>query len=114
MSEKVTWQDRLLAATQGTQTGAIVKCVLGRNLPNGRRQYQGSAIITSDGFLMCNFVDAEGEGHGGAFVGSVEDLKRNIVKVADHLELSDADREAWYRACRAWISTDYSGHGIGV
>jgi hypothetical protein len=113
-TEQVTWHDRLLAATKGTQTGAIAKCVLNRNVAQGLRQYYGQASITSDGFVMCNFMDAQGQEHMGAFVGSVDDLKRNVVGVAKHLGLTDDEREAWYRACRAWIGLDYSGHGIGV
>jgi hypothetical protein len=113
-TEQVTWQNRLLAATKGTQTGAIAKCVLGRNVDGGLRQYVGKATITSDGFVMCSFTDAEGQTHMGAFVGDVDDLRRNVIGVADHLKLSDAEREAWYRACRAWIALDYSDAGIGV
>lgn len=113
-TEQVTWQNRLLAATKGTQTGAIAKCVLERNLPKGRRQYLGTASITSDGFVMCDYVDAEGRMHMGAFVGDVDDLRRNVVGVAAHLKLSEKDRSAWYQACRAWIAMDYSGHGIGI
>jgi hypothetical protein len=112
--DQVTWQDRLLSATKGTQTGAIAKCVLGRNVAQGLRQYLGKASITSDGFVMCSFVDSAGQEHMGAFVGSVDDLRRNVIGVADHLKLSDEEREAWYRACRAWIASDYSGYGIGI
>jgi hypothetical protein len=34
--------------------------------------------------------------------------------VAKHLKLTDEEREAWYRACRAWIALDYSDAGIGI
>lgn len=112
--QKVTWQDRVLAATKGTQTGAIAKCVLGRNVAQGRRQYLGKAVITSDGYVMCSYVDAQGSEHMGAFVGDVQDLWKNVVGVADHLNLTDEERAVWYGACRAWIAMDYSGHGIGV
>jgi hypothetical protein len=113
-TEQVTWQDRLLAATKGTQTGAIAKCVLGRNVDGGRRQYMGQALITSDGFVLCSFVDSEGQEHMGAFVGSVEDVRSNLVGVARHLKLTDEEREAWYQACRAWIASDHSGRGFGI
>lgn len=109
----MTWQDKLLAATHGTQTGAIAKCVLDRNVEGEPCQYVGKASVTSDGFVMCGYVDRDGQSHMGAFVGDVRDLERNVLGVADHLSLTPDERAAWFRAVRHWIVLDYRQvHGL--
>lgn len=101
-----SWRDRLLAATRGTQLGAIARCALGRNDDSVPR-FEGRASVTSDGFVMCDFVDRDGNGHWGAFVGSDDDLERNVIGVADHLQLSDAERAEWFAAMKKWVAQDW-------
>lgn len=116
-SRKVTleqWKEDLLDATDGTRTGAIARCALGRNTEHLCPRYTGKASITSDRYVMCDFVDRDGRFHHGAFVGGVEELTANIVGVADHLRLSPPRRAEWFRVCRAWIAQDYSGRGLAL
>lgn len=108
------WQDKILAATNGTQLGAIARCALGRNEPGQMPAFTGRASITSDGFVMCNFVDKEGRGHMGAFVGAVSDLRGNILGVATHLNLNETERAAWFKVMKEWIAVDYSGRGLAL
>ena len=75
-----TWKDRALAATRGTQLGAIIACSL--SLPRSSPMFNGKASITSDGFVMCDFTDTAGVTHMGAFVGAVSDLNRNVEGLA--------------------------------
>jgi len=83
---KHTWEDKALIATRGTRLGAILDCAMnvGRaKLP----RFEGRATISSDGCVHCNFVDKGGYGHVSAFIGSVDDLSRNVEGLAEHLNL---------------------------
>lgn len=110
----LAWQDKILAATKGTQLGAIARCALGRNEPGQTPAFTGRASITSDGFIMCDFVDQEGRGHMGAFVGGVSELRGNVLGVAAHLNLNHGDTQAWFKVMKEWIAVDFSGRGLGL
>ena len=101
------WQIRALAATKGTRFGAILRCAINRNIPEAFPQFSGKATVTSDGFVMCNFTDANGRFHMGAFVGSASDLSINVAGLADHLDLNGEDRKALCAAITNWIGKDY-------
>jgi hypothetical protein len=102
-----TLQERVLAATNGTQTGAILRCAFNKNGPGETPRFEGRASVTSDGFVMCNFVDAGGRGHHSAFVGSMADLNDNLVRLSDHLRLDAAEDEELMDAVDNWIANDY-------
>jgi hypothetical protein len=106
--ERATWQYRAVAATKGNQSqlGCILLAVIGKNAKHPP-QFICGASITSDGFIMCSFVDRDGVGHMGAFVGSVSDLVTNFRGLADFLKLNDVDRTEMFDKVRAWIKTDY-------
>src|ERR1035437_1819785 len=101
------WQDKVYYATRGSQLGAIIECALERGGHNTLPRFAGKAIVTSDGFLQCNFYGANGDYHPGAFIGRVSDLSRNIELLADELNLCPADEEALTAAITGWIETDY-------
>jgi hypothetical protein len=106
--DRASWQYRAVEATRGPETklGAILLAVLDkqrRTIP----QFRGKATITSDGFVMCNFLAKDGGLRLGAFVCDVDDLVRNFRGLADHLKLSDAERKEMFQAVRNWIGTDY-------
>ena len=48
--------------------------------------------MTSDGYVMCDFENANGERHMGAFVGSYTEIKSNIFAVCDGLDLTPRER----------------------
>ena len=102
----MTWKAKILAATRGTQLGAIAICALGKKATRNPR-FIGKASITSDGFIMCDFVDSSGQYRPGAMVGRVGDLECNAIGVATHCELSPADRLAWFAQVQEWIATDW-------
>jgi hypothetical protein len=107
-ANKNSWQYRCVQATHGgqSQLGAILCAVLrtrwGRPL-----SFNYSATVTSDGFVMCDFVDRHGTMRMGAFVCSVRELIENFRGLADHCKLDDKDRTELFKELRAWIYTDY-------
>lgn len=107
-AERATWQYRAVEATGGPKSllGAILLAVL-KKQRNTRPQFIGNATITSDGFVMCSFVTRDGEHKHSAFVCDVPDLVRNFRGLADHLKLTDAERNELFLAVRNWIATDY-------
>jgi hypothetical protein len=102
----MNWQDRAKAATKGSQLGAMLRAALGETIP--APCFTGKAVITSDAFVMCNFLGSDGRAHHGAFVGSARDLARNISGLAAHLKLTDEEKKEMLTTFREWIATDYS------
>jgi hypothetical protein len=100
-----TWQDKALAATNGSQLGAILACALGRE--RAPPCFHGKAVVTSDGFVQCSFTDRDGDPHLGAFVGSISDLDRNIEGLAEHLSLSAVEHNELTAAIAGWIEKDW-------
>jgi hypothetical protein len=103
----MNWKEKAIAATRGTQLGAIMACALDQEIP--APHFNGKASVTSDGFLMCNFTRANGEQHMGALVGAYNDLERNAIGLAAHLKLTDGERREFTDALVGWIGVDYSG-----
>lgn len=93
---------KLAAPTRGSKFGAIIDAAYGQER-DAIPRFAGRATATSDGFLMCHFVDRNGEGHMGAFVGSLSDLQRNVAGLSDHLNLSAAERAEFRTAISAWV-----------
>ena len=100
------WQDKAIAATRGTQLGAVIECALDRGRAKLPR-FEGKAIVTSDGYLQCDFVDKTGAGHHGAFIGHVSELSNNVEGLAKHLKLVPAQHNELTADIAAWIGTDY-------
>ena len=106
LTASTAWKNTALAATKGSRFGAILACALDvdrKAIP----RFVGKASITSDGFVMCDFVDSSGHGHYGAFVGAVSDLDSNVKWLAEHLSLNSADHAALESTVRQWIGTDW-------
>ena len=99
---KTTWQTKALEATRGSRLGAIIACALNTDR-DATPRFEGTAFVTSDGFLMCNFVDRDGEPHWGAFVGDFSDLKANVIGLTEHLKLNEADAKAFRSAVMGWV-----------
>lgn len=103
----MNWKHRAISATIGTQFGAILAAVTGEKIP--APYFEGRATITSDNFVMANFVDRNRQMHLGAFVGSVNDLIQNTTRLATHLHLTPEEKAELFTAIRGWIAADYSG-----
>ena len=103
------WQAKALSATRGTKLGAILACVLNEvhdTAPTAPR-FIGKASVTSDGFVMCAFIDRAGRCHHGALVGAVCELDANVAGLAEHLALKPAERVALRDSVTRWIEVDY-------
>jgi|CXWL01.1.fsa_nt_gi hypothetical protein len=114
-AERNTWQYKAVEATRGNQSrlGCILLAVLGRPAKHPP-QFGSSATITSDGFVMADFVGRDGRGHMGARVCGADELRDNFRGLADHLKLDDANREAMFKAVRQWIAVDYRANKEGI
>lgn len=108
---RLTWKDKAIAATNGSQFGAILRCASERNTDQCPR-FEGKAYITSDGFVMCSFVTRDGEYKSGAFVGSAKDLYRNVDGLSAHLRLSVDDQAALKALVDGWVASDYRSQRV--
>lgn len=98
---------RLLAATQNTQLGAIIRAAYGLERDTTPR-FCGKGIMTSDGYIMCNFIDSNNSFHPGAFVGSKADFDRNVLGVALHCKLAPAERAMFHNTMNDWAGVKLS------
>lgn len=96
----------VLAATTGTQFGAIIRCAYDLER-DARPRFTGKASVTSDGFVMCSFVDKRGEAHSGAFVGSADDLEHNIAGLIAYCKMSADEAKSFRDVMAAWIGDDW-------
>jgi hypothetical protein len=97
------YADRLFDARPHPKTHAIIACMLGREA-NTPQKFVGRAIITSDGFCQCNFVDGAGTEHHQAFVGSWDEIEENVQLVAEDLSIPEEQTAA---LLKDWIGIDY-------
>ena len=99
------WQAKAIKATRETRFGCMLLSAL--NLEPDQPPSCGRPTVTSDGFLIGSFTRENGETHSGAFLGSVEDLERNIVAFPKHIGMTPDERKAFYAMWRKWIAEDY-------
>jgi hypothetical protein len=106
--------EKIIAVAKGTKTGAIVACAFDKNEPNECPRFEGTASLTSDGFLMCDFVDSDGECHMGAFVGDVSSYRNNIQKLADHCGLAGRERAEFMGVMNGWVANKWGCYTAAV
>jgi len=81
---------------------AIVGAIIGHDY--GVRDLRGGQLtslsITSDGYVTCGSTASDG---GGAFIGSADDLDRNLEQfiMVLHNDVSDEDAEEFERVYKA-------------
>lgn len=103
------WKAKAILATKGSQFGAIVACALGEKIDPPH--FVGRASVTSDGFVMCDYVDRHGWKRMGAFAGTYGDLINNTRGLERHLGLSGVDLSEYRSTMNAWIARNYSDEG---
>lgn len=75
-----------LQATQKSRLGAMLSnAFMGEDQPTDRPRFISSASVTSDGFIMWNFIDGKGEHHYGALAGDWQSFLDNIRGLVVHL-----------------------------
>lgn len=104
------WKQRALAATRDSRFGAILSAATGTEIE--APCFTSQAAVTSDGYIMADFIGSDGRYHLGAFVGSASDIVRNTRGLADHLALTGADRRELFATIKGWIGTDYSNGAL--
>jgi hypothetical protein len=96
---------RILEATEGSKFGAILRCALNVER-DAIPRFTNKATVTSDGFVMCSFVDSDNYGHRGAFVGSKEDVLANVRGLSRHLQLDHAQHQELATVVDAWMGIE--------
>lgn len=121
MTKRLTWREKALLATKGTQFGAIIHEAFRQadllkpgaspesDQDRSGPRFIGKCYITSDGFVMCDFIDRDGRCHLGAFVGTWRDVERNMEGLAEHLKFTRAQAVQFANVVQNWIATDYRG-----
>lgn len=110
------WRQMAINAThdpntgEPTRLGAIIRAVTRTELKMPAPKFIGQAIVTSDGHVMCSFQGRDGRYHGGAYLGTFEEVVLNWRGLADHLQaqgMKDEQREVMFKALVDWVATDY-------
>lgn len=99
------WQWRVLRASLGTTTGLIVMAMLAKR-PRQGIAFGETCDITLEGFVETMFTHPGKVPFWGR-VGTIQDVRDNVRRLADHCKLSDADREACFAELRKWVRKDY-------
>ncbi len=86
------------------KTVAIVGAIIGHDygVRDGRGGLLTGLSITSDGFVTASSTASDG---GGAFIGSAEDLERNVEQfvMVLHDDVSDEDAEEFERVYKTRV-----------
>ncbi len=103
-----SWKVRAVRATKGNQSrlGCTVICMLGYSPLNPPRM-RGTAVIGVDGIVVVDMELRNGLGFLATPVGHIHEIRDNMRGLADHLKLSDSERNAMFDELRKWISRDF-------
>ena len=98
-------KEKILKVTIGSQFGAVLRCAMNVERDAVPR-FSGKAMVTSDGFVMCNFVGSDGQMRMGAFVGSKADLWKNVLGISTFLKLDKQDIADLTTLIDAWLGLE--------
>lgn len=101
------WKYRAVDATQGDLIlRPLLLTIL--NKPALNPPWIGpQGAITKEGVVICDFVDADNHKTELLRLCAISDLVDNFRRLADHLALTDAEREEMFSALRKWIVVDH-------
>lgn len=100
----------VLDATKGSRFGAIMACAImgddqGDELEmEGIPHFRGKGSITSDGYLMWDFVTADGDYKAGAFAGEWREFTSNMRRLMAHLGWADDKQRPTSLTTYAYVS----------
>ena len=89
----------------GTTTGAIVMAMLAKQPKNGPA-FGLNCDILLDGRVVSP-VRRYGKWGAAEVIGTVESVRDNLRRLADHCKLPDAERVALFTEMQKWIRKDY-------
>lgn len=72
--------------------------------------FTSRALITSDGHIMCDFTDREGENHGATYAGHIDQLKAYLDYLTTELQLTDHMDLTLRQSMDAFVQTSYEAH----
>lgn len=99
--------DRILEVTSRTWTGAMLRAVFRDPDDTIIPRFGHAASVTSDNFIICDFVGSDGQYHVGAFAGSMNEFEESVARLVAHLKLTEAEIELIQKAIAVWVVTDY-------
>lgn len=103
-----SWQKRAIRATDNNKTlmGCFVLAILGFQHGIKPPRFGTKAVIDKDGILYTNMQAEDGRMYRNHCCGPVTDIRDNFRGLADHLKLSDAERNAMFDEFKKWIAHD--------
>lgn len=107
LAARADWRFKLIYATKGNQSllGCIVLASI-KKQPSNPPYFIGTAKISNNGDVLCDFFEKDGMFRKLARVGSDEDLARNILGLAIHCGLTESERVEFLAGVNAWITVD--------
>ncbi len=100
------WKARVVLASAATNpTGAIVRAMLGSNFKVGPA-YGMTAEIDADGIVRTTVHAEDTTVWPNMPIGSIQAVRDEMRRLADHCKLSDEEREAFFDQLRKWIAKD--------
>ena len=106
-----SWKWRVLRASHSTTTGLIVQAILAAQ-PDRGQAFGKNCDIAIDGMVTCMHRQL-GKWHGPIAIGSVQAVRDNLRRLADHCKLDDAEREALFSELRKWVRKDFRATSTG-
>lgn len=106
VAQRNDWRYKVLNATGPGKLRILALYVLNKHMGTSPR-CAGPWIITSDGFVMGDWIDRDSTFHHGAMICDVEDLIRNFRGLAEHAKLTQAESDLFFAEIRKAIHTDY-------
>lgn len=103
--EARSWQWRVMRASLGTTTGAIIQAMFLKR-PKTGPAFGDTCDIMHDGKVATK-VRRNGIWGNPEVIGTVQSVRDNVRLLADHVKLNDADREALFDALRKWVRKDF-------
>jgi len=100
-----SWRYRVLRASIGTTTGAIVMAILGQRSKLGPA-FGLNCDINMHGVIITDVRGPDGKWNWRRAIGTVEAVRDNIRRLADHCKLNDEDRTAMFEELRKWVRKD--------
>lgn len=100
------WTYRVaLASFTVDPTGALVRAVIGKNMKHGMA-YVSYATIDKAGIMRASVRAIDGSVHAAMPIGTVQAVRDEFRRLADHCRLSDSEREALFEELRKWVTRD--------
>ncbi len=100
-----SWRFRVVYASMGTTTGAIVMAMLGK-IPKTGPAYGFTCDILPSGIVVTT-VRKNDKWMPMQPIGSTIAVRDNLRQLADHCKLDDEERSALFAEMQKWIRKDY-------